>query len=357
MVHWNGRLHGKLCSVLGRYAHFVAPRANVEHLWQFSSQEVSDLSDAILVSDMAAEVPAVPYDPIPCATTIAARESMPGQALVVCRFEGCKKSMAVRLLRGHVNAHLLLGHRWEGQGDMDVDNFCVFCGNCDGVCQTTVRHAKVTTNCPMGYDKLKFSMAKKGSASYPCTSVPVMCGVRTCQKWVCTYSIAAHMESKHANLEMLPPYFRITEEEKRSVLRAFDSRQKAPSVADAPLPPVPAPPANSPAAIASSNSSSNSSSDSGSSSNSSSSSGSSSSSSGSSSSSSSGSSSSTSGTGSASSASDFVPSEGVSDVGQSNVATRSGPRKRVRTMQSGRGRKKGHGKAKRTAEAEWSDSD
>ena len=72
MVHWNGRLHGKLCSIVSKYAHFVAPRATVEHLWQFSSFKVADLSEAILVSDMVAEVLAVPYGPIQCATTIAA---------------------------------------------------------------------------------------------------------------------------------------------------------------------------------------------------------------------------------------------------------------------------------------------
>ena len=181
MVHENGRFHGKFCSIVGKYAHFVAPRATVKHLCQFSSQEVADLLEAMLVSDMAAEVPAVPYDSMPCATTITARESIPGSALVVRGFEGCHKSMAVRLLRGHLNAHLLLGHRWEGQGDMDVDNFCVFCGYCDGVCQTTVRQSKVSTTCPMGYNKLKYSMAKKGSASYLCTSMPVMCPVRMCQ--------------------------------------------------------------------------------------------------------------------------------------------------------------------------------
>ena len=98
LVHWNGCLHGKLCSIVGKHAHFVAPRATVELLWQFSSQEVADLSEAILASDMAAKVPAVPYDPIPCATTIAARESIPGSALVGCGFEGCDKSMAVRFL-------------------------------------------------------------------------------------------------------------------------------------------------------------------------------------------------------------------------------------------------------------------
>ena len=121
------------------------------------------------------------------------------------------------------------------------------------------------------------------------------------------------------------------------MLRAFDSRKKAPLVADAPLPAVPAPPADLPAAIASSSDSTSSSS----------------------SSSSNSSSSSASGMGSATSASDFVPFEGVSDVGQSNVATRSGPpRKRVRTALTGKGaRKKGQGKAKRTADGEWSDSD
>ena len=96
---------------------------------------MADLSEAILVSDMAAEILAVPYDPILRATTMAARRSIQGSALVVCGFEGRDKSMAVHLLRGHVNAHLLLGHRWEGQGDMDVDNFCVFCGNCDNACR------------------------------------------------------------------------------------------------------------------------------------------------------------------------------------------------------------------------------
>ena len=314
VVHWNGRFHQKICVVRGVHATFVKLAVTVSHLWQWTCQQASQMSQVLLTAPKPDTVPDIPYPSLPCADSCAQLKSAAGSTRVDCPFPDCEFSTMHALMRGHIGGHFLQGHRWEGQKDGDPHLFCLFCGSCDGQCLNKVRNGRVDSTCALAYPKLRVSSAQKSSKSNPCSNVPVRCPVQTCQKWPCSYALEHHIKQCHP--QMAPPYTPVPDGEKEQVLNRFGTVRNRNPRPDTPCLPHPSP-TTGPAPQLSANS------DSGSGSTSTS----------ATSSSSSSTSTSTSATSGASSASDYIPSgaasEGVSDAAVRPARTRASKRKHV----------------------------
>ena len=243
LVHWNGRFHQKILVVRGVHATFVKMAVTVSHLWQWTFDQALTMPQALLAAPKPDSVPDIPYPSLSCANSCDRLKSAPGSKRVDCRFPGCGHSTIHALLRGHVGGHFLLGHRWEGQADGDPHLFCLFCGSCDGRCETTLRaNGRVHSTCGLAYFKLQVKSASKISKSNPCTNVPVKCSLRTCQKWMCSYASEKHIQQCHT--QMPPPYSPIPDSEKELVLNHFGKVPKRKRCPDAPCLPHPSPTAS-----------------------------------------------------------------------------------------------------------------
>ena len=64
--------------------------------------------------------------------------------------------------------------------------FCLWCGNTDGKCSTSVHGKKIDSNCSLAYHRLRLNSAATPTATNPSTNLPVRCKVLDCQKWHCT---------------------------------------------------------------------------------------------------------------------------------------------------------------------------
>ena len=182
----------------------------MSHLWQWTFDQALTMSQALLAAPKPDSVPDIPYPSVSCADSCDRLKSAPGSKRVDCRFPGCGHSTIHALLRGHVGGHFLLGHRWEGQADGDPHLFCLFCGSCDGRCETTLRaNGRVHSTCELAYLKLQVKSASKISKSNPCTNVPVKCSLRTCQKWMCPTHRRSITSSVTHRCHPLTPLFQI----------------------------------------------------------------------------------------------------------------------------------------------------
>ena len=100
-------------------------------------------------------------------------------------------------MRLHVAGHWLKGHRWAFHEQLPIQQFCHFCGFCDGKCQTTVMGAKVQSTSPLAHEQLTVIRAQKDTKTNSCTNVPMKCTMHTCGKCVCSYVIGDHIQEIH----------------------------------------------------------------------------------------------------------------------------------------------------------------
>ena len=228
VVHCNGRFLQKVHSVCAADAHFVAPTATVERLWQFSLNHIEQLSRFLMHVPLPKAVPLVPYAALGCAQYREQLRNAPGAKRMPCPFPNCDRFFMHASMRSHIAGHFLRGHRWAGQEGADKGAFCLWCGNTDGKCGTSVHGKKIDSNCSLAYHWLRLNNAATPTAMNPSTNLPVRCKVLDCRKWHCTYAMPHHMAQAH--LGVSHDYAGCSEEEKRKVLQAFDNFR-------APLPP------------------------------------------------------------------------------------------------------------------------
>ena len=143
------------------------------------------------------------------------------------------------LLRVHGGAHFIRHDRWQGQEECDGTLFCLFCGNCDGTCVTTLTGGHIESTCNLAYTSLKVSVARQASKRNPCTDVPSPCPMKTCTRWVCSYALAEHVATHR--IEMPPPRFKLPPSKSQAVLDAFNrtcqrprAKQSSPRGSDLP---------------------------------------------------------------------------------------------------------------------------
>ena len=84
------------------------------------------------------------------------------------------------LMRSHIAGHFLRGHRWASQEGADKGALCLWCGNTDGKCSTSVHSKKVDSNCILPYHQLRLNSAATPTAMNPSTKLPVRCKVLDC---------------------------------------------------------------------------------------------------------------------------------------------------------------------------------
>ena len=129
VYHWNGRLHTRFYTILGKDAQFYKPQVIVDHLWQFSLADFQNIADATFET-----LSSVPSLPSPGPTRVAScphLHSAAGSAKIACPFPDCEVSMPHSLLRMHVGAHFIRHHRWLDQKECDSTLFFLFFGNFD----------------------------------------------------------------------------------------------------------------------------------------------------------------------------------------------------------------------------------
>ena len=150
-VPWNGRFLQKVHNVCAADAHFVAPIATVERLWQFSQNDIEPVSRFLMHVPFPSAVPLVPYAVLGCAQYREQLRNALGAKRMPCPFPNCDRVFMHGSLRSHIAGHFLRGHWWAGQEGGDKGAFCVWCGNRDGKCSTNVHGNKVDNNCSLAY--------------------------------------------------------------------------------------------------------------------------------------------------------------------------------------------------------------
>ena len=138
-----------------------------------------------------------------------------------CAFPNCDRFFMHASMRSHTAGHFLRDHRWAGQEGADKGAFCLWCGNKDGKCSTSVDGKKIDSNCSLAYHRLRLNSAATPIAMNPSTNLPVRRKVLDCRKWHCTYAMPHHMAQAHPGVSH--DYAGCTEEEKTKVLQAFDN--------------------------------------------------------------------------------------------------------------------------------------
>ena len=143
-------------------------------------------------------------------------------------FLNCDRFFMHASMRWHIAMHFVRGHRLAGQEGADTGAFCLWCGNTDGKCSTSVHGKKIDSNCSLAYHRLRLNSAATPTAMNPSTNLLVRCKVLDCRKWHCTYAMPHHMAQAHPGVSH--DYTRCSGREKTKVLQAFDNFR-------APLPP------------------------------------------------------------------------------------------------------------------------
>ena len=138
-----------------------------------------------------------------------------------CPFPNCDRFFMHASMRSYIAGHFLRGHRWAGQEGADKGAFCLWCGNTDGKCSTSVHGKKIDSKCSLAYHRLRLDSAASPTAMNPSTNLPVRCKVLDCRKWHCTYAMPHHMAQAHPGVSH--DYAGCSEEEKTKVLQAFDN--------------------------------------------------------------------------------------------------------------------------------------
>ena len=237
VVHWNGRFLQKVHSVCAVDAHFVAPTATVERLWQFSLNDIEQLSRVLMHVPLPKAVPLVPYVALGCAQYREQVRNAPGAKRMPCPFPNGDRFFMHASMRSHIAGHFLRGHRWAGQEGADKGVFCLWCGNTDGKCSTSVHGKKIDSNCSLAYHGLRVNSAATPTAMNPSTNLPVRCKVLDCRKLHCTWAMPHHMAQAHRGVSH--DYVGCSEEEKTKVLQAFDNfRAPLPTKAKPAAPPA-----------------------------------------------------------------------------------------------------------------------
>ena len=126
------------------------------------------------------------------------------------------------LMRSHIARHFLRGHWWAGQEGADKGAFCLWCGNTDGKCSTSVHGKKIDSNYSLAYHWLRLNSAATPTATNPSTNLPVRCKVLDCRKWHCTYAMPHHIAQAHPGVSH--DYAGCSEEALPTVLPALLSR-------------------------------------------------------------------------------------------------------------------------------------
>ena len=211
----------------------------MDHLWQCSLADFQNIADATLQSCTPSSVPSLPY---PSPTRVAScphLHSAAGSAKIACPFPDYEGSIPHSLLRMHVGAHFIRRDRWQGQEECDGTLCCLFCGNSDGTCVTTLTGGHIESTCNLAYTSLKVSVARQASKRNPCTDVPSPCPLKTCIRWVCSYALAEHVATHR--IEMPPPRFKLPPSKSQAVLDAFNrtcqrprAKQSSPRGSDLP---------------------------------------------------------------------------------------------------------------------------
>ena len=173
-------------------------------------------------------VPLVPYAVLGCAQYHEQPRNPPRAKCMPRPFPNCDRFCMHASMRSHIAGHFFRGHRWAGQEGADKGKFCLWCGNTDGKCNTSVHGKKIDSNCNLAYHRLRLKSAATPRAMNPSTNLPVRYRVLDCRKWHCTYAMPHHMAQAHPGVSH--DYAGCSEEEKTKVLQAFD-------IFRAPLPP------------------------------------------------------------------------------------------------------------------------
>eukprot|EP00798_Chlamydomonas_sp_ICE-L_P009442 gene9442-biopygen5779 len=133
--------------------------------------------------------------------------------VLVCKVQGCKKSVKMSSMRLHVGGHILRRECGHANGVSPcVAEACGFCGivchdRSSGVCNVDLRKGSsshvivVTSSCPQVY-KMSYASVEKGSTANPCTNRPVACPIclsdpGKTRKYVWSYHFLHHMQSVH----------------------------------------------------------------------------------------------------------------------------------------------------------------
>ena len=122
-----------------------------------------------------------------------------------CPFPNCDRFFMHASMRSHIAGHFLRGHRWAGQEGADRGAVCLWCGNTDGKCSTSVHSKKIDSKCNLAYYLLRLNSAATPTSMNPSTNLPIRRKVLDCRKWHCTYAMPHHMAQAHPVCPMTMP--------------------------------------------------------------------------------------------------------------------------------------------------------
>ena len=107
VVHWNGRFLQRVHGVCAVDAHFVAPTATVERLWQFSHNDVDQLSRFLMHVPLPKVVPLVPCAALGCAQYCEQLRNAPRAKCMPCPFPNCDRFFMHASMQSHIAGHFL----------------------------------------------------------------------------------------------------------------------------------------------------------------------------------------------------------------------------------------------------------
>ena len=127
-------------------------------------------------------MPLLPYAALGFAQYREQLRNAPRAKRMPCPLPNCDRFFMQTPMRSHIARHFLRGHRWAGQKGADKGAFCLWCGNTDGKCSTSVYGKKIDCNCTLAYYRLRLNSAATATAMNPSSNLPVRCKVLDCRK-------------------------------------------------------------------------------------------------------------------------------------------------------------------------------